>query len=113
MYYCNKCGHMGADGPGHCKPTHYLGHLTACDYDAVKVPDQSRMPLEDVANLLARFLPFGWAIVLCMEQGAAWVTLHNPDGAEVDLPDSADKGLMQQLNDALRVACGLAAPNAQ
>lgn len=112
MYYCNKCGHMGEDGPGHCKPTHYLGHLTACDYDAALVPDADQMPLQEVANVMARHLPDGWEVSLCMERGAAWVTLHNPEGDAVSLPDAADKSLTHQLSDALVMACGLT-PNGQ
>ena len=112
MYYCNKCGHMGEDGPGHCKPTHYLGHLTACDYDAALVPDADQMPLQEVANVMARHLPGGWEVSLCMERGAAWVTLHNPEGDAVSLPDAADKSLTHQLSDALVMAYGLT-PNVE
>lgn len=112
MYYCNKCGHMGEEGPGHHKPASYFAFLTPCDYDAVEVPDADKMPLQDVANLLARFLPEGWEVQMCIERGAGWVTLSNPNGDYVPLPDAGDKSLMQQLNDALSVAYGLATPNA-
>lgn len=103
MYYCNKCGHFGDQGPAHCKPG---AAQTACDYHAALVPDADKMPLIDAANVLARHLPDGWEVALCMERGAAWVTLHNPNGVEIELPDSADKSLTHQLNDALCVACG-------
>ena len=39
-----------------------------------------------------------------MERGAAWVMLHNQNGDFVELPDSTDKTLEQQVNDALCVA---------
>jgi hypothetical protein len=39
-----------------------------------------------------------------MERGAAGVALTNPDGDYVILPDPADKSLVEQVQDALRVA---------
>lgn len=112
MYYCNKCGYMGEAGPGHCKPTHYGGTLTECGYNAVRMPSDDKIPLQDVANVLARYLPEGWEVRLCVESGAAWVTLHNPEGDGIELPDAADKSLTHQLSDALATAYGLT-PNAK
>ena len=62
--------------------------------------------IETVANHVCRLLPPGWELRLCMENGAAWVTLHNPDGDCIETPDSADKSLEQQVDDALRVVIG-------
>lgn len=104
MYFCNKCGYMGETGPGHCKPTHYLGKLTACGYDAVKGQSDDRMPLNSVANVLAGFLPEGWEVCLHIERGAVWVTLHDEEGADAILPDAADKSLVKQLGEALQMA---------
>ena len=60
----------------------------------------------ELANHVCRHLPDGWELRLCMEKGAAWVTLHNPDGDTIELPDAADKSLEQQVNDALCEALG-------
>ena len=54
-----------------------------------------------LANRVCQHLPDGWELRLCMEKGAAWVTLHNPDGGTIELPDAGDKSLEQQVNDAL------------
>jgi hypothetical protein len=43
---------------------------------------------------------------LCMENGAAWVELGVDRIGNVKLPDSADKTLINQINDALCVAIG-------
>ncbi len=56
------------------------------------------------ANEICRDIPTGYEIRLCMENGAAWVTLHNSDGDLIELPDAADKTLAEQLNDAVHAA---------
>lgn len=101
MYYCNKCGHMGNDGPGHCRPVPVGGTLKGCGYDAVKCPPDEQLPLIQVANVLAQFLPDGFKLRLCIERGAAWVELENAHGYAVVLPDAGDRNLIRQLNDAL------------
>ena len=62
--------------------------------------------VHSMANAVCRHLPEGYELRLCMENGAAWVDLRNPDGDCVELPDAADKSLEKQVNDALCVACG-------
>jgi hypothetical protein len=65
--------------------------------------------LDDAVNSVCRHLPDGYEIDLCMENGSAWVTLwriHVEGCGVIDLPDSDDKSLIQQLNDALCVANG-------
>lgn len=59
-----------------------------------------------LANRVCQHLPDGWELRLCMEKGAAWVTLHNPEGDGIELPDAGDKSLEQQVNDALCEARG-------
>lgn len=68
--------------------------------------DDGKMLVLAMANRVCQHLPDGWELRLCMERGAAWVTLHNPDGDCPELPDAADKSLEQQVNDALCVALG-------
>ena len=62
--------------------------------------------VDGLANGVCRALPEGWELRLCMERGAAWVTLHDPEGERLQLPDAADKCLERQVADALRVAQG-------
>lgn len=59
-----------------------------------------------LSNRVCQHLPDGWELRLCMEKGAAWVTLHNPEGDCIELPDAGDKSLEQQVNDALCEAIG-------
>lgn len=60
--------------------------------------------IDTVANAICRDIPDGYELRLCMERGAAWVTLHNEDGDVIELPDAADKTLAEQLAEALQVA---------
>ncbi|RUR52733.1 hypothetical protein [Vreelandella populi] len=64
------------------------------------------MDIEEVANAACKHLPDGYVASLCMEKGAAWVELHAPDGGKLALPDSTDKDLVEQVNDAIAVANG-------
>lgn len=57
----------------------------------------------EIINKICADLPYHWEINLKMESGAATVVLVYA-GREVDLPDTADKTLTEQLNDALCVA---------
>lgn len=68
--------------------------------------DDGQMFVLALANQVCQHLPEGWQLDLCMERGAAWVQLSNPDGYGVSLPDAAEKSLEQQVNDALCVARG-------
>ena len=56
-----------------------------------------------LANAVARDIPEGWELRLCIERGAAWVTLHR-NGERIELPDCADKSLEEEVNDAMAVA---------
>lgn len=57
-----------------------------------------------VVNEVCGELPLGWELRLCMERGAAWVELVNPEGDAVDLPDAADLSIEEQIREALGVA---------
>lgn len=61
-----------------------------------------------VVNEVCGSLPLGWELQLCMEQGAAWVELVNPEGGRVELPDAADQSIEAQIREALGVARALA-----
>lgn len=106
MYYCNKCGHYGEDGPGHCKRAPMLTPLEACHYDAVKVKDGAALTVQEIANTVAQFLPLGYTLSLRIERGSAWVEVTDAREVPVPLPDAADKSLYQQINDGLCRACG-------
>jgi len=56
-----------------------------------------------VANKVCKELPQGCILSLCMENGAAWVDLANC-GYHVELPDSADRNLYEQIQDGLDAA---------
>lgn len=60
--------------------------------------------IDTVANEICRDIPDGYELRLCMERGAAWVTLHDEEGDLIGLPDVADKTLAEQLAEALIVA---------
>jgi hypothetical protein len=66
--------------------------------------DYGQMFVLEMVNHVCQYIPKGWELRLCMENGAAWVSLIDEDGYEMELPDSADKTLEQQVNDALCVA---------
>ena len=60
--------------------------------------------VEDVANKVCANMPEGCAVLLCMEEGSANVELYDLQGDRRLLPDSADKTLIEQLNDAVDMA---------
>ena len=60
--------------------------------------------VQDLANRVARHLPDGWELRLCIGRGAGWVVLLNPEGDEVEMESSTDRSLELQINDALQVA---------
>ena len=62
--------------------------------------------LQDIANKVSKHTPKGYVISLCIEDGAAWVELGKDFAGNIQLPDSADKNLLEQLNDALCIANG-------
>jgi len=75
-------------------------------YRAARAASQvtQSVTLDDMANTVCRDIPDGYEVQLCMENGAGYVTLTTKDGQYASLPDSADKGLEEQINDALEVA---------
>ncbi len=60
--------------------------------------------IQAVASRVCGQIPEGWEVQLCMERGAAWVTLRDTNGDFHPLPDSADKSIEEQINDALDTA---------
>jgi len=67
----------------------------------ISAPGES---LQSVAEKLCQHLPEGFEARLCMENGSAWVELSDDFGNGLALPESADKTLIQQLNDAIYVS---------
>lgn len=64
----------------------------------------SGQTLQDIANGICGRLPEGYIASLCLENGAAWCELVDRNGNSVELPDSADKSLLEQLNEAVDAA---------
>lgn len=62
--------------------------------------------MQNIIEKVCKHIPDGFEIQLCMERGAAYVTLSDGDGRYRELPDSADKTIIEQLNDALCTAKG-------
>jgi hypothetical protein len=62
------------------------------------------IPAHVVANRVCRDLPEGFELRVCMERGAAWVMLTNEYGDGIVLPDSADKSIDEQIEDAMQAA---------
>lgn len=73
---------------------------------AVETERAGQLYVLDMAGQACTHLPDGFELRLCMEQGAAWVELLNPDSDSVALPDAADKCLETQVNDAITMAKG-------
>jgi hypothetical protein len=63
-----------------------------------------------IFNSVCRDLPYGYEIQVCLENGAAYVTLTTEDGHYAELPDTADKTLEEQISDALKTAIELSSP---
>jgi len=59
------------------------------------------MSLWNTVNKVCGDLPKGFQINLCMENGSAWIQAYDDQGNEIDLSDSTDKRLHEELNDAL------------
>ena len=66
--------------------------------------------LQEIAEKVCKNVPHDFIISLCMENGCARVELDKL-GRHIPLPDSADKTLVEQLNDALCVANGFIESN--
>ena len=57
-----------------------------------------------LCNTVARDLPEGYELRVCLERGAGWVTLHNPDGDVLELDDLSDASLEEQVGAAIDAA---------
>ena len=60
--------------------------------------------IQSIANDICQHLPDCYTVSLCMEEGAAWVTLRRRNVGMIELPDTADKSLVEQLKDAVMAA---------
>lgn len=58
----------------------------------------------DVVHRVCRDLPGGFELSLSMEQGAAWVSLSNPDGDSIAVGGLEDMTLLEQIDEVVRVA---------
>ena len=65
-----------------------------------------KINLERMVNIVCGHLPIGCVVTLEMEHGSADVNLIDTNGDYVNLPDTTDKTIIEQLNDALLVANG-------
>lgn len=52
-------------------------------------------------NMAAGELPPGWIVELCVERGAGWVELYDPDGDRHELEDMPDATLAEQVDAAV------------
>jgi hypothetical protein len=66
--------------------------------------------LESKIEDVCRAIPDDMMINICMENGAAFVTLGCDHVGYIELPDSSDKSLVEQLDDALCVALNTTTP---
>lgn len=60
------------------------------------------MPAIDVFNRAARDLPEGWRIEVCLELGAGWLILTDPEGEEHDVV--REDTLEQTIDAAIAIA---------
>lgn len=60
------------------------------------------MTLKEIAEKICKEIPEGYEINLCMENGSGYVELWDID--QLDLPDSADLTLEEQLLYALEAS---------
>lgn len=67
--------------------------------------------LFDAIQMAAGQLPEGWIVELCIERGAGWVELYDPDGARHELKEMPDASLAEEVDaavDEAQRASGLA-----
>lgn len=57
--------------------------------------------MDETIGKVCKHLPKGWEINLCMENGAAWVTIFSQNGEFEKHIDGADKAIEEQLNEAI------------
>lgn len=61
--------------------------------------------INEIAEQCCGRLPTGFILSIRFENGCAFVELEE-NGNNIELPDSADKNLVEQTNDALCVSLG-------
>ena len=66
-------------------------------------PEQCERILQTIANDVCGNIPEEWLISLHMGCGIAWVENSDPDYEAATLPDSAEKSLLEQIGDALKI----------
>jgi hypothetical protein len=66
--------------------------------------ETSKMSLLDTIQRVCQDLPEDFVVTINMENGSAWIELVDADGQMCRLPDSTDKTLQMQLNDAFSEA---------
>lgn len=67
--------------------------------------------LFDSIQMAAGQLPEGWIVELCIERGAGWVELYDPDGDRHELKEMPDASLAEEIDaavDEAQRASGLA-----
>ena len=58
-------------------------------------------PIGEKIEKAAGCLPEGWCINICVENGAAWVEIQDPEGIAAVI-DVADMGLPEQIEEGMR-----------
>lgn len=71
----------------------------------VYVSEDKGCPLYDLINEACGKLPEGWYLNIVMENGCASLEAIDPLGEWVQLPDSTDRTLAQQVKDAIEHIC--------
>jgi hypothetical protein len=59
------------------------------------------MTINQALQDAAANLPVGWELQVCVEKGAAWIHLYDPDGESVNFDSSPDRTLAEQIQDAI------------
>lgn len=84
--------------------TKVMDDLRILNTQKARSQNSERLPLEPLHDMIkecCKLIPDDWEIRLCVERGAAWVELYNNGTIVNDLPDMADKTLIEILNDAV------------
>lgn len=61
----------------------------------------------ETLNRMARDLPEGYRIEICVEKDSGWVDLIGPDGEDIEFPSNLET-LVEQIDDAFQHAVDLA-----
>ena len=68
------------------------------------------MDINDIINKICKHLPKGYELSLIMKNGSTQIEMYN-GWTKIELGDSADKSLVEQLGDALCIANGFIEKN--